>query len=588
MRQGIFVPAAVLFPERERTFSAFRAVLARLSRTDVLFWCARLNHVLSGTIELSHERQQSFGLRHFCTQIQLDLLDTYCRLQHRDTRDVSIFFRGQLLELIRWAALFCDDHPNDGTTFEDATVRSDFFYACLLSGKYWERRVYGNALDFSYGIPAARWDAVGPLRLAADGSAVAGEWGQHLGRGYRLFTQYLPQVDSGFLSAFQQATRLSVEEYLTCWAAVLTSYAKRNTETTIFNAAAAADPTANREVFQRFIKIEAQSADELRNNLWPDTARDDPHVDPMCSYSLKPLRERPVLRARDERSILLDPVLALDKCSIGPLFHALRTADPNALFASFGRAFESYAADAFSRMFPTSVGLVSPLSCNVMGSGYDGTKYEIDVALNFVTDLVLIETKAVWPREAELSPNSAELFVERMRKQFGSTRESVKGAGQLARIINAIAAQIWRGPADVFADARTIYPVLLVHDRGAGAAGFSTFIANEFRRALAPHDVTSIGEFQVSGLRILPPIVLTVEDLELLEVSSEHQGFLEFLRLYHEWSPDRTEPFGDCLAEQSRGGKIYANRHLAGAALELLDRTVRRFFPDAIEPKGSG
>ncbi len=40
-------------------------------------------------------------------------------------------------------------------------------------------------------------------------------------------------------------------------------------------------------------------------------------------------------------------------------------------------------------------------------------------------------------------------------------------------------------------------------------------------------------------------------------------------------------PFGNYLAEQSRFGKVYANRTLAGSAVELMRKTMKRFFPEA-------
>ena len=68
---GIFVPASVLFPDSDLSFAAYRSLLQGLSRTDVLFWCARLNHVLAGTTGFSHEQRQAFGLRQFSTLAQL-------------------------------------------------------------------------------------------------------------------------------------------------------------------------------------------------------------------------------------------------------------------------------------------------------------------------------------------------------------------------------------------------------------------------------------------------------------------------------------------------------------------------------------
>src|SRR6266446_3687823 len=165
---GVFVPASILFPDADSSFATFRSLLQGLSRTDVLFWCARLNHVLAGTTGLTHEQRQAFGLRQFSTTGQLRRLDEYCKQHNRSTSDVTIFFRGQVLELLRWAALYGDDHADDGTTFESPATRQDFLHACLLASEYWGERVYGNALDLADGLAAARQRALGPLRLAME------------------------------------------------------------------------------------------------------------------------------------------------------------------------------------------------------------------------------------------------------------------------------------------------------------------------------------------------------------------------------------------------------------------------------------
>ncbi|MGA2741610.1 MAG: hypothetical protein ABSG65_29760 [Bryobacteraceae bacterium] len=84
--------------------------------------------------------------------------------------------------------------------------------------------------------------------------------------------------------------------------------------------------------------------------------------------------------------------------------------------------------------------------------------------------------------------------------------------------------------------------------------------------------------------------MLTVEDLELLEVSIERSGIRDVLAEYTSWSPDRMLPFSDFLAEISATGRVFANRHLAATSIEVLERAIARLFgtPCAPEAEASG
>ena len=577
---GIYVPVSAIFPGIEPTFASFASLLRRLSRTDVLFWCARLNSVVSGKSDWSHKQRQEFALTNFMSQPETRLVYQFCSDQARPTNSVTIFFRGQILELVRWAALYCDDQDGDGTTFEDPEVRRTFAKVCLIASDFWAHRVYGDALDISNGLKAARRRALGPLRKGIEGSLTPGELSQSLGRGWQLFQEYLPQLENGFASVFECATNLSTEDYFICWSAVLANFAKPNVETAIFSAGTAAESTACPELFQRFLAIESQSPDELRESLWPGVDRETPSLSEIYPYDYRPLRDRPILRSADGRSILMDPVFSSEKCSVGPLFHALRLSDPNRLFEVFGKAFEQYVCDSLGRAFPKSASsLVTPMARHIEDRDRCGEQYEIDACLNYVTDLVIFEIKAVWGRESELSPQNSDSLLSLLRKRFSVTNDSVKGVGQLARVVNALVTHRWSGPKNEFDAVRTVYPVIVVHDRLSGSPGFGTFIVEEFRRALLPHAEARPGEFTSGDLRIFAPVVLTVEDMELLERSVERCGFREILAEFSRRSPDRMLPFSDFLAEISGLRRVIANSALAATSMDVIARAKKRLFP---------
>lgn len=578
---GVYVPVSVVFPGIEPTFRVFRSLLEQLSRTDVLIWCARLNSVLSGPSGLSHFERQQFGLTKFMSPVEIGMVNQFCIDRASAPDSVAVFFRGQVLEVLRWAALCCEDHANDETTFEDPEVRRCFAKVCLIASDLWARRVYGQSLDLSRGIPDARRRALGPLRKGVEGSLTPTELYQSLGRGWLLFNQYIPDIDNSFSQTFENVTGLSVEDYFICWASVLTNYLKPNSETPIFSVAVIGSTTACPDMFRQFLRLESQTVEDLRGALWPSDNRDRPEFSETSAYDYKPLRERPILKTPDGRLIIMDPVFCFEKCSVGPLFHAFGASNPNRLFEIFGKAFERYVCDMLARTFPSGSGTLStPLKCGVEDTDLSGRHYEIDACLNYIADVVFFEIKAAWGRETELSPENSESLLSLLRQRFSSTANSTKGIGQLVRAINALTTRQWVGPNGDFRQARTICPVLVVHDRLSGSPGFGAFILEEFMTGLEEYTQIASDQFMSGGFKICGPVVLTVEDLELLEVSTERIGFRELLAEYRRWSPDRTQPFASFLADISRDGRVLANRVLASTSMHVLELAIRRLFPN--------
>jgi len=575
---GIYVPVFEVFPETEPTLSVLTSLLGKLSLTDVLFWCARLNHVLTSRSNLTHEQKQAFGLRQFFSHAEIARLDRFCAAQRRSPAAVTVFFRGQLLELVRWAALFCDDQPDDGTTFEDPEVRRIFAQACLIASDVWARRTYGDTLTLERGVESARLRTLGPFRKSAEGSLTSSELAQDLGRGWRIFCEQMLRLDPGFETLFHSATGLSTEDYFVCWSALLTNYAKSNAEATIFSQDTSAPRTACPELFARFLAIESQPPAALRAALWPAITRDNALTGATHIYDYRPLRERPILRSADGRMILIDPIFAAEKCSVGPLFHVLPKGMANLLFENFGKAFEQYIGEVLERTFPAAPGLVSPLARNTRGRGAAGDQFEIDATLNYVTDLVLFEIKAVWGRESDLAPERSDALLDLLRRRFSVTGDGVKGVGQLARVVEAIVERRWLGPMNEFAAVQRIFPVIVVHDRLLGSPGFGAFVLDEFRKALGGLVPTRPAEFSCGQLNIIAPIVLTAEDLELLEVSVERSGLRDLLTEYSRSSPDRMSPFSAYLAEISASGRVIANRALAATSMDVLTRAMERLF----------
>ena len=583
---GVFVPVSVVFPDLQSEFETFVSLLRSLSRGDVLLWCARLNEVC-GRSDLDHEMRQAFGIKQFFAEDEVRRLREFVEEKGGLSR-VAVFFRGQLLELIRWALLYSGDLGGDGLTFCDPQARRRFAQAALIASDLWARRVYGDSLESRDSIATARLRSLGPFRKASEGSLAPMDLHQILGRGWCLFGRHMPASYPSFQYEFTSATGFTIDDYYICCCAFLTSFPHRDFSSSIFDADNIGKNTSAPDLIRRFVELESRNPDQLRSALWLNAERPlDPRVVEFAPFDYTAVREKPILRLADGRAVILDPVFFSEKASIGPFFYVLRAYPESAqrLFAAFGLAFEAYSCEILARAFPPLPHpLWSPLECHVQGFDVAKEQYEIDACLNYVDDLVLFEIKATWARERELSSDRFDSLLENLRRQYGVTEDTTKGVGQLARSISAVAERRWLGNSESFRRARVIYPVLVVHDHLLAAPGFSHFIAEEFRRALMPDDELHSGHLLKGPLHVVPPIVITVEELELLEVSVEHFGIVEILRDYSNSNPDRMESFHDYMATGPYSNRIFANRALAAHAIDLCNKAKNRLFANADWP----
>ena len=119
---GVFVPPEALFPGIEATEATMEELLRPLGRDAVLVACARLNTVVSGSGIPDIKARQERAIGMICSGEDLRRINTFA--QTRPPGDLPIvFFRGQLLELMRWAVRCCP--ATTGTeTLDDPTARS--------------------------------------------------------------------------------------------------------------------------------------------------------------------------------------------------------------------------------------------------------------------------------------------------------------------------------------------------------------------------------------------------------------------------------------------------------------------------------
>jgi hypothetical protein len=593
---GVYLPVSEVFPNIRSDFQTFKSLLQNLSRADTLFWCSRLNLIVSDSSDIDHIAKQQFGTNQFFTSEEIIAINDFAK-RHGGAQNFTVFFRGQLLELLRWVTLYCHDHPGDGTTFEDAEVRRRFAQAALLASDIWARRVFKDRFSLDGGIEIARRRALGPSRKSIEATSSTPNLSKSLGRGWYLVNDYFPRHYPRFEEEFRASTDLSVEEYYICLAAVMANFIDPKRGTGIFRSDLHGESMSYRDALQKYVVLDSQTPDELQEALWGSVNRDINNDEDAPPYDYRPLRERPILRTNDGRAIILDPVFYSDRATVGPMFLLAKQQSQdkaNEIFGAFGKAFEDYACDILQRMFPDISSVATKrLSCRISKADLAGNEIEMDACLNDVVEAVIFEIKAVWIREGEILTDDHERYLEHLREKYIATEgvsrnRRSKGISQLARVANLLASQEWLEQNREFIEAKLVYPILLVYDPLLTAPVYGHFLASEFKALLAPDDELPFGNLKKGQLQVAPLIVMTVDDLENLETSIEHFGFRDLLAEYSRTCSDRLTSLHDFIALSKYSQQIYHSCTLVARGMEILDKSRKAIFPMEGETADSG
>lgn len=567
---SVFVSPEALFPGIDASEATMEALLGSLSRDAVLVACARLNTVVSGTGDPDTKVRQERAIGLICSSEDLQRINAFA--QTRPPGDLPIvFFRGQLLELMRWAVRCCPATP-DFKALDAPAARSRLLQAALIASTFWSKRVFGGRLSGTLPVDEAREQALGPFRRGLEESMIAPYLGATLGRGWALFSKHFPEHYPTFSVDFLEATGLTVEQYFTCVTGLALYLPFDSPDGLVFNARTLADATAYRDVFSAYMASESQTPEELAVTLWEGFAE----------RGYRDLRERPILALADGRAVIIDPVFFSEKISVGPLFHLLPNAPgkANEIFGAFGLAFEDYANGILQRMYPDRPGLASRLRCGVTACDREGRDFEIDAVLNYIPQTVIFEEKAAWLKD-EVVLGDVDVWIEQIRSRYGiettpakgKKKERPKGVAQLAQIVRRVLDGNCGVAQPEFADVAVIHPVLLVHDTRLNAPAYGTFLDAEFRSLLG--DVPQ-------GKRVMPLAIMTIADLEYLESSVVEFGMRQLLSDYAEAHPDGLVALHNFMVHDERyADKLKPSAQLIADSERLIRLAQRELFPDS-------
>jgi hypothetical protein len=572
---GSYVELGDLFPGEECSVENLRDCLAPLPLNLVLVMCTRANQVLSGPRRLTRlDRQRSLANTLLTAETGARLNEVARTRDENDPEKTAFLTRKGLLELVRWALLLCDPNtpPLEGKWTQ--TEKDLFTKAALICSWASETRIRA-VLEENADFEALKDIALVFFRTALDAGMSGVDPWRVVGRGKKLFLEYLPKHYPDLDSDFREATGVSPLEYMTAAGALISMHLQLENTMVLSDAITLGHDTEYAAVFKAYQAHQIWKLDDLRERLWPGN-RPPNFFDAASGFSLRPLRERPIIALDDGRGVIPDPLLLADSYMVGPLFQLLGVRDANEVFGHFGDAFEEYAGDILDEVFPAGVGLHRILYRDVALPDADGRKFQIDACLDYVDQLVLLEAKAVFIPDAIVVECDETAFQAELRKKYLYWERPV-GVGQLARAIRSLAAGRWKG-LDPSSCLRLVYPVLVVHDRLLQEPLVTSFLADLLVGKLDASQAPGSWQWETNGLRFAPLTILTIDDLENLE-SSPGIDFLDLLQSYSSDVPKRNESLHDYIASTERfRDELRINQILANAAKDFLADCVRRVF----------
>ena len=585
---GVFLTLEAVFPGEQPSLDSLKDLLKDLNRSEVIATCSRLNLSISDHLNEAtgswlerHVRKQWETATSFFRPEQLPIIQEFIRKHPH----CSIVFRGQLIELIRWAALFCRDEEPTDELLNDLNKRDAFAKALLTVNSIWNARVYRDQLVYSDDLTARRLRLLPRFRRSLSETEKGPDLTQAFARGKAIVVGQLCRLYPDFSERFQATSGLTLSDYYLCLLfIILTSLGLMGNLPGTHPLAANRffNPISDRPDLQlaitRMMELYSQSLGDLTTSLWK--GKEGPTESDFSILEHKVFRDRPILRVRDDHAIVMDPIFLRDMSSIGPLFSSGNT---DASLEQFGHAFEAYCRDAFANMYPNVSGLACRLAPSTIGKAASGTEVQLaDGILDCGDKTVMIETKASLIREDKVDSFEPTDYITFLRAKYGISlekgREKKKGLAQLANVISKLATGEWQQVSPAFPIRKHIIPVLLVHDTLIDAPLHPWFLAREFAQLLdqSNTDLTSavmrVGDYFVSNL-----IVMTIDDLEALESSVKAFGLCDLLQDYAMNCRDRMVSLHNYLVEDRKYGNalVYSERTMAMFRKDLADMGQR-------------
>ncbi len=529
-------------------------ILATLDLKETVILCARLNAIVSGLGMHTTERRNQAAMHLLGLPKEEKRILNVTGPRGGYQRHV-VFFRGQLLELMRLAVKYCSKTPCP-TCFADAKNRVQFLKAALVASRLWTDRAMSSRFDITRLTEETVEEHLGYLRKVVEETNPAPNAVNTIGRGWLLFSEYFPKYYPAFQDEFHAATNMTFDQYSTCVTGLLTYIMLGNElEARIFNINTVGAATSYRGVFPDYLALDSQTPEQFAEASQGSQAEFE-----------KAMWQRPIILFADGASVIADSVFFSAKLSIGPLFFLLRDHPERAkaVFGAFGHAFEDYANAIVGRMFKNA-------HFNLKKENGRRTDFEVDALVSEGPAAIVIEAKAKFLKEELVSGNDYANFVGHLREKYVSPGNAV---WQLAKSTAAMSARAWPELPAEFEKIAEMFPIVVTHDIRMDSPGTALFFRKEMK---------SLYDGNIDQTSIRPLVIMTIQDLEDVEasVSSSEFPLTAFLTDYLS-EIQKTDPLcsvRNFIAHSKYNSKLRPSPVVLQKSLDTLDRARLVLFP---------
>ena len=541
---NIYIQYSNFYLADQPSITEFKNILSQLNKMKTVYLCGRILNDLCKPHAFHKEIQTKWGNSFFSREDWLRIEEVARNSGDYDFETTYIFFRGQLLELIRWVLLFGQDTipSKDTKSFESTEDRNLFIQAALTASKIWKESIerdnfptdktIKNPQGLETVLPIARKN----LQL---GSANVNLYFS-LARGNIIFNKY---ISPNFQKQYHDKANITTQDFFDCSLILIShfmeGYNDVRADIPIFNLENYANHTTIEQTFEIYLSTYVQDMESLKKSFWGTDVQPDQITSledvPLFDYGV--LLKKPILNLTKNSAIVLDPVAFAQTMTLGCLFHGTAKMQDRASW--FGYAFEDYVIYLLNEIFPSSQHLDTRLNTKLKLKFGKDEKTDIDACISDKDSIVTIEIKSGLLKE-DNSPTYKNYISTLRDKYVGS-----QGISQLVTSTKLISNQNWRNQySNIFpSNLKKIYPVLCVYDSLLVEGLHSKYCATEFKNQLEPQQVLSNGYYSYNNLLVAPPILLSVEDIERLNNLIKKIPLSEVLHQYTLAYPKREFTF---------------------------------------------
>jgi hypothetical protein len=538
-----------LYPEISFGESDFIELLRSMNLYKTIYGLSLINRELNS--ELLYSQIQENILNKFKIECIENRLDTFFSLSYKFFSDVGIFNKGQTYELLKWALLFCDDSEESYNN----VFTENFFMSLIYSLEVWEEKVYENFQRRYY----TQVPFYVEFRKSIEAQSVGKTYRHYFGRIKELMLDDFFDNNFELKIEFEKEHGITIEEFY--YSACLFIIANDQNEVGILMESEI-EALVKSTKMKKFIDLISLSTIDLKMNV--KRSQELCRRTPNSKNTINKLLYRYPVLSNCNKYIVFDSNLLYKIMDQGIVFQFIND-HPNVL-SKYGYAFERYVNNVFKRMFPDSIMQSTKYIPNhVISCG--GKEVEVDGYLEDDTTIVVFEHKAVFLNEEKIMQDEFNGILEHIKSKYVKSGNKLKGVGQLSRVAKSLTMK----GLD-----KNIISVLLVRDEFLAAPTFQYFLSDEFRKISFSIDYENNYIMQDS-VRVYRPIIMTLEDLEILENSTKKFSLQELLIEYVN-SREYQESFSNFLANYKEQIDLHANELLIAGGIEMIQESKRFFY----------